>query len=606
MSQDLPAVMPDAFSELGLAEPLLRALDSAGYSEPTPIQARMIPHVLAGRDVVGQAQTGTGKTAAFALPLLNQLKPAKKVTPQVLVLAPTRELALQVSEAFKSYGANLKHLRVLPIFGGQEYSGQLQQLERGVQVIVGTPGRVMDHIRRGSLNLATIRTIVLDEADEMLKMGFLEDVEWILGQAPAERQIALFSATMPESIRRIAATYLTEPVEISIRDTTVTAATISQHCLIAGGFQEKRQALVRILEAEPIDGMLVFVRTKMQTVELAEYLADQGHSCAALNGDIAQSQRLRTVEQLKAGKIDILIATDVAARGLDVERVSHVVNFDVPFDPETYVHRIGRTGRAGRHGKAILFLAPREKGMLRNIERATRQKIEMIDLPTAAEINTRRIAVYKQTITKTMATDCTFFAGMIADYCREHAVSVECVAAALAKMVQAGKPLLLPEDQRRPRMSEREETTGAGQRAKKERRTRRPGQDNLPPEEGMDRYRIEVGEIHGVRPGNIVGAIANEADISSEYIGRISIFEEHSTVDLPYGMPHQILRVLQGARINGRPMRTRREEASGGMEAAADNTAPDKNRKGKGKKTAKAIQRKGAGKRGPSAAAASR
>jgi len=550
------------FSELGLIEPLLRALNSAGYTEPTPIQAKMIPHVMAGNDVVGQAQTGTGKTAAFALPLLNQLKPTKKATPQILVLAPTRELAIQVSEAFKSYGANLNNLRVLPIFGGQEYAGQLQQLHLGVHVVVGTPGRVMDHIRRGSLKLSTIRSIVLDEADEMLKMGFLEDVEWILEQAPEKRQIALFSATMPDSIRRIAATHLNNPVEITIQNKTATAATISQHYLTTNGFNAKREALAKILEAETVDGMLVFVRTKMQTVELAEYISELGHSVAALNGDIAQSQRLRTVEQLKSGKLDILIATDVAARGLDVERVSHVVNFDIPFDTEAYIHRIGRTGRAGRQGRAILFLTPRERTMLKSIERATRQKIEQMALPTVSEINAKRIDAYKKTISETLDTDCSFFAGLINDYCRENGTPAELVAAALAKMAQGKTPLLLPEEPRREIRRERSVRAETGQKRSAEQRPRKGRQVGLPPEEGMDRYRIEVGEVHGVKPGNIVGAIANEADISSDYIGRINIFEDYSTVDLPYGMPHQVLRLLHGARINGRPMRVRRDEES--------------------------------------------
>jgi len=561
MSKDYLSALPADFSELGLIEPLLRALESAGYAEPTPIQAHIIPHVMAGRDVVGQAQTGTGKTAAFALPLLNRLQPTRNAAPAVLVLAPTRELAIQVSDAFKNYGRNLKHLRVLPIFGGQEYTGQLQQLDRGVHIVVGTPGRVMDHIRRGSLDLSTIRSIVLDEADEMLKMGFLEDVRWILDQTPQEREIALFSATMPDSIRAIAATYLKNPVEIILREKTVTAPTIQQHYLITNGFNAKRTALARILEAESVDGMLVFVRTKIQTVELAEHISELGYAVAALNGDIAQNQRLRTVEQLKSGKLDILIATDVAARGLDVERVSHVVNFDVPFDTEAYIHRIGRTGRAGRHGRAILFLVPRERGILKSIERATRQKIEQMELPSVADINAKRIAQYKNTISETLATDCSFFASLVSDYCREHNTSHEMIAAALAKMGQGKTPLLLAEEEVVRERSRKKSRHPADVQAKPAAsRNPRKKTITLPPEDGMDRYIIEVGEIHGVKPGNIVGAIANEADINSDYIGRISIFEEYSTVDLPYGMPNQILRILRGARINGRPMRTRLDD----------------------------------------------
>ncbi|WP_136796326.1 MULTISPECIES: DEAD/DEAH box helicase [Desulfosediminicola] len=558
MSNDFLTIMPQDFRELGLTEPLLRALDSAGYTEPTPIQSKMIPHVLAGKDVVGQAQTGTGKTAAFALPLLSRIQPVKKARPKVLVLAPTRELAIQVSDSFKQYGTNMKQLRVLPIYGGQDYVGQLQQLDRGVHVVVGTPGRVMDHIRRGSLDLSTIESIVLDEADEMLKMGFLEDVEWILDQAPKERQIALFSATMPPSIRRIAVTHLNEPIEITIQNKTATASTISQQYLIVKNFQLKKEALNRILEIEEFEGMLIFVRTKMQTVELAEQLSDLGYSCAALNGDIAQSQRVRTVEQLKSGKLDILVATDVAARGLDVERVSHVVNYDVPFDAEAYIHRIGRTGRAGREGKAILFLTPRERSMLKSIERASRKRIEQIELPSVKEINQKRIAAYKNRITETLSGNCDFFSQLISEYCQETETSAEDVAAALAKIAQGKTPLLLKDlPKPAPRKNSRDQY-GEQERGKRsDRKVRGKKHENHNSQDGFDRYRIEVGEVHGVRPANIVGAIANEADISSEYIGRISIFEDYSTVDLPNGMPKPVLRMLQNVRVNGRLMRTR-------------------------------------------------
>lgn len=565
MSNDFLTVMPQTFSDLGLVDPLLKALDKSGYTEPTPIQAKMIPHVMAGQDVVGQAQTGTGKTAAFALPLLNQLRPNKKARPTVLVLTPTRELAIQVCEAFKTYGANMSHLRVLPIFGGQDYTGQLQALQRGVHVIVGTPGRVMDHMRRGSLNLSTIQTLVLDEADEMLKMGFLDDVEWILEQAPEERQIALFSATMPHSIRKIAGTYLNDPIEITIKSKTVTASTITQSFLTTSGFNAKRVALGRILEAEDFDGMLIFVRTKIQTVELAEYITELGYSCSALNGDMVQNQRLRTVEQLKAGKLDILIATDVAARGLDVERVSHVLNFDIPFDTEAYIHRIGRTGRAGRTGKAILFLTPRERSMLKSIERATKQKIDQMQLPSISAINTKRIAQYKNTISETLASDCSFFAKLIEEYCQENDTPPEIVAAALAKMAQGKTPLLLKEEPRkefsRDRDQRRNNRNDESRRNNKDRNPRKPRPQIGPVEDGMDRYRIELGETHGVKPGNIVGAIANEADISSDYIGRIAIFDDYSTVDLPYGMPKEVLKLLHGVRINGRPMKARKDDS---------------------------------------------
>ncbi len=425
-----------SFTDLQLKEPLLKALEKRGYTTPTPIQAKMIPQVMAGNDVVGQAQTGTGKTAAFALPLLDQLTVEKKVRPQILVLTPTRELALQVAESFKEYGQFMKKLRVLPIYGGQEYGHQLKQLNRGVHVIVGTPGRIMDHIRRGSLNLSALKSLVLDEGDEMLNMGFLDDVEWILEQTPAKKQVALFSATMPKSIRKIASKYLTNPIEITIKNRTATASTISQHYLFTNGYKAKQESLERILEAESFDGILIFVRTKIQTVELSEHLSSRGYLCSPLNGDIPQSQRLRTVEHLKSKKIDILIATDVAARGLDVERISHVINFDVPFDTEAYIHRIGRTGRAGRNGKAILFLQSRERSMLKSIERTTRQKIQTMKLPSESEVQALRIEEYKKQITATLATDCTFYSKLIEDYCQETAIPVQQIAAALAKMSQ--------------------------------------------------------------------------------------------------------------------------------------------------------------------------
>ncbi len=559
MSKDYLSILPDSFSELELNEPLLKALVKSGYTSPTPIQAKMIPHVMAGRDVVGQAQTGTGKTAAFALPLLHQLNPGKKARPQVLVLTPTRELAIQVAESFQTYATFMKHIKVLPVYGGQDYAFQLQHLKRGVNVVVGTPGRIMDHIRRGSLNLTEIQSLVLDEADEMLKMGFLDDVEWILEQAPAERQIALFSATMPATIRRIAQKHLNNPVEITIKDKTATAPNISQSYLLTQGFRNKTESLERILEVEQFEGILIFVRTKIQTVELAEHLAELGHACGPLNGDIPQNQRLRMVEQLKSGKLDIVVATDVAARGLDVERISHVINFDIPFDTEAYIHRIGRTGRAGRNGKAILFLSSRERSMLKSIERATRQKIEMMKLPTIAEINARRIESYKNQITTTLATDCSFFVNLIEEYCQKNDLPVTQVAAALAKMGQEKSPLLRPEPKHFKEMKKGSGRSDRVQRRKVDSSMSKKRRIHTGPEEAMDRYRIEIGSSHGVKPGNIVGAIANEADISSEHIGRISIFDNYSTVDLPYGMPSQTLRLLQKTRIHDKTLRIRKE-----------------------------------------------
>lgn len=547
-----------SFDAMGLPQALLQAVADAGYEIPTPIQERMIPPMLAGRDVIGQAQTGTGKTAAFALPLLARLELGQRPEPQLLVLTPTRELALQVAESFTAYGRHQKGLEVLAIFGGQDYASQLRRLQRGVQVVIGTPGRVMDHMRRGTLKTETIHSLVLDEADEMLKMGFLDDVSWILEQLPNRRQTALFSATMPDSIRAIAATYLKEAVSVTIGSKTVSAQTVNQRCLITNGLAAKQSALEKLLEAEPCDGVLVFVRTKLQTVELAEHLVALGHAAAALNGDIQQSQRLRTVEQLKAKKIDILVATDVAARGLDVERISHVINYDIPFDTESYIHRIGRTGRAGRSGEAILFVSGRERHLLRAIEQATRQKITMAELPTVATINERRIALFKERITRALTADTSVFEKLVGEYLRENEVSGEKLAAALAAMAQGERPLLLAEPDPLPAPARLRPVATHNRPS----RTRQADLQ-LPPEEGMERFRIELGSEHGIKPGNIVGAIANEADINSRHIGRIAIYDTYSTVDLPYGMPEHILRLLHKSRVGSRTLRLQRcaEEA---------------------------------------------
>ncbi len=549
-----------SFSDMGLGAPLLQAINEAGYESPTPIQEEMIPHMLAGKDVVGQAQTGTGKTAAFALPLLTNLLPDKARNPQILVLAPTRELAIQVAEAFESYGKHIKDLRILPIFGGQDYTIQLKQLQRGVQVIVGTPGRVMDHIRRGTLKTETIHSLVLDEADEMLKMGFLEDVKWILEQLPGRKQTALFSATMPKSIREIAQKYLNAPVEITIKTKTVSAQTINQRCLITNGLAAKLNALSRILEAETFDGILVFVRTKIQTMELAEQLVALGYAAAPLNGDIQQSQRLRTIEQLKAKKIDILVATDVAARGLDVERISHVINYDIPFDTEAYIHRIGRTGRAGRSGEAILFINGRERSMLKSIEQATRQKIQMVDLPSTAVINKKRIDAFKEKITTALQADTSLYRTLVNDYLRETSIGPEQLAAALALLAQGGRPLVLdePKSLETAAAEQRYSTRNKAGAESKFGNNRRPTNVQLPPEEGMERFRIELGSEHGIKPANIVGAIANEADINSRHIGRIAIYDSYSTVDLPCGMPDDILRLLHKIRVGSKTLRLQR------------------------------------------------
>jgi ATP-dependent RNA helicase DeaD len=543
------------FNELGLAKPVLKVLDDVGYETPTPIQALTIPHVLAGKDLLGQAQTGTGKTAAFALPLLSRIDLNKR-TPQVLVLTPTRELAIQVAEAFQRYASRLKGFHVLPIYGGQAYGGQLRQLERGVHVVVGTPGRVMDHMRRGTLKLNLLDCLVLDEADEMLNMGFIDDVEWVLEQIPSGSQILLFSATIPRVIRKIAQKYLNNPEEITIQVRTMTADTINHRFWMVSGLH-KLDALTRILEAESFDGMLVFVRTKTATLDLAERLEARGYATAALNGDIAQKIRERTIEQLKTKKLDILVATDVAARGLDVERISHVVNYDIPYDAESYVHRVGRTGRAGRSGEAILFVAPRERHLLKAIEKATRQKIQMMKLPSTEAINDKRIARFKQRITDTLAAEgLEFFSELMEQYRQEHNVPALDVAAALAKLLQGKKPLLLEKKALEKPRSERK-------LPEEKRSQRRSPRKETVPEQGLERFRIEVGARHGVKPANIVGAIANEAGLDGEFIGRIDINDEFSTVDLPEKMPQNILRALKKVWVAGQQLKISRKTGSG-------------------------------------------
>ena len=436
-----------AFSDLGLSAPVLEALAEVGYESPSPIQAATIPVLLAGKDMIGQAQTGTGKTAAFALPLLSRIK-VRTGPPQGIVLVPTRELAIQVAEAFQKYASRIKGFHVLPIYGGQSYTPQLMSLKRGAHVVVGTPGRVMDHIKRGTLDLGGVTCVVLDEADEMLQMGFVDDIEWILEQTPDTRQVALFSATLPAPIRRIAQKHLREPVEVTVASKTSTATNIRQRYWIVSGVH-KLDALTRILEAEAFDGMLVFTRTKQSTVELAERLEARGFAAAALNGDMQQKDRERTVARIKGGQLDILVATDVAARGLDVERISHVVNYDVPYDTESYVHRIGRTGRAGRNGEAILFITPRERNMLRYIERATRSPLEPMDLPTIADVNEQRVARFRQRITEALAAgQADPFRSLIEEFEREHDVPAIEIAAALASLLQGGSPLLLKEKAR--------------------------------------------------------------------------------------------------------------------------------------------------------------
>ena len=596
MSTDTSTDVEVSFKDLALNKSLLKILDEVGYESPSPIQAKTIPLLLEGRDIIGQAQTGTGKTAAFALPLINNLD-LKQKDPQLLVLAPTRELAIQVAEAFQKYATYMKGFHVLPVYGGSDYSGQIRALKRGVHVVVGTPGRVMDHIRKGTLKLGNLSTLVLDEADEMLRMGFIDDVEWILEQTPEDRQIALFSATMPQQIRRIATKYLNDPEQITIKTKTATVDTIRQRFWPVSGVH-KLDALTRILEAEDFDAMIIFVRTKNSTVELADKLSARGYAATALNGDIAQNQRERTIKNIKSGKLDILVATDVAARGLDVERISHVVNYDVPHDTESYVHRIGRTGRAGREGDAILFVAPRERRMLNAIERATRKKIEMMELPSTEIINDKRIDKFKQTITDTLANeDLALFSQLIEQYQQEHNIPALEIAAALAKQLQGDAEFLLSnKPQRKARSRDDWDKEGSGRRERpvrdrparnrsersdgerSPRRERQPQDSAM--DEGMERFRIEVGHKHQVKPGNIVGAIANEADIESKYIGRISIYDDFSTVDLPEGMPKELLYTLKKVWVSGQQLKISRDSKAG-------KTAKPENRKSGDRDTAK-------------------
>ena len=544
MTKPKPATT--TFREMKIAEPLLTALDEIGYETPSPIQAQAIPHLLKGLDLLGHAPTGTGKTAAFALPLISRLDMQDKNV-QIMTLTPTRELAIQVAEAYQRYAHHIKGFHVLPIYGGQEYSGQIRQLKRGVQVVVGTPGRVMDHMRKGTLKLGGLQAMVLDEADEMLRMGFIDEVEWILDQTPKDRQMALFSATMPKEIQRIARRHLNDPQEVSIKARTATAETIRQRYWQVSGFH-KLDALTRILEVENFDAILMFVRTKTATTELAEKLEARGYAAAAMNGDMAQAHREKTVERLKRGSLDILVATDIAARGLDVDRISHVINYDIPYDTEAYIHRIGRTGRAGRSGEAILFVAPRERRMLAAIERATRQKISRLELPTTETVNNKRIADFKQKITDTLAGgEMAFMQNLVEQYRNEHDVPALDIAAALAKMSIGDKPLLLSPDKERP--PRRKDDTSAPRGKKRRDKT------STEPDSDKERYRIDVGHEHGVKPGNIVGAIANEAGLAGEHIGQISIEKNYSLVDLPAGMPRDIFMDLKKVRVCGRPMK---------------------------------------------------
>ncbi|SFK31612.1 DEAD/DEAH box helicase [Methylophaga sulfidovorans] len=557
-----------SFSELGIAPAIVKAIKEAGYETPSPIQAQSITPLLEGRDLLGQAQTGTGKTAAFSLPLLSRLNDRQK-TPQILVLTPTRELAIQVAEAMQGYGRHMKNFHVLPVYGGQSMGIQLRQLQRSPQVIVGTPGRILDLIRRGKLPLEDLKALVLDEADEMLRMGFIDDVETILKETPENRQVALFSATMPKPIHRVAQRYLKDPVDVHIKSKTSTVDTITQRYWQVTGLH-KLDALTRILEVEDFDGMIIFVRTKNATVDLSEKLEARGYASSPLNGDMNQALREKTIERMKAGKIDILVATDVAARGLDIERMSHVVNYDIPYDTESYVHRIGRTGRAGRKGEAILFVSPREKRMLSAIEKATKQTITRMQLPSSEDIADRRVMTFKQELTQTIESqDLAFFENLIRQYQEEHNADPIEMAAALAFQVQKTRPLNPPvvhSERKQPR--ERVERAERGDRPERANRGERGMRSERPPraersprrqashqaEEGMKTYRIEVGTEQNVEPKHIVGAIANEAGMDSRMIGRITINQDHSLVDLPDGMPKDIFQHLRKVWVNNKQL----------------------------------------------------
>ncbi|MFT5084844.1 MAG: ATP-dependent RNA helicase DeaD [Lentisphaeria bacterium] len=569
------------FSDLNLPETLLSALSEVGYETPSPIQAATIPHLLAGKDIVGMAQTGTGKTAAFALPILANID-VKKNTPQALVLCPTRELAIQVAEAFQSYASKIRGFHVLPIYGGQDMRGQLRGLERGAHVVVGTPGRLLDHLQRKSLNLSNLKTLVLDEADEMLRMGFIDDVESILKTTPPTRQVALFSATMPSAIRRVAEKYLKSPEEVRIETSVTTNENIDQSYWLVCG-TNKLDALTRILEVEMFDGMIVFVRTKTATVELADRLNARGYSAAPLNGDMNQSARQRAVEQLKNGGLDILVATDIAARGLDVERISHVMNYDIPYDEEAYVHRIGRTGRAGRSGKAILFVAPRERRLLRSIEKTTRQTIKQIELPTRDELINKRAQDFKTSVTEAMSAGASsMFQKIVTELCAEQEASAKDIAAALVYLAQKDRPLVPPKEKKvhESKISKdfSESRSSRDKRPERSSSTRKSRSDDGP-DADMERFKIAVGHNDKVTPREIVGAIANEAGIEGRFIGQIKIQDTFSTVDLPSGMPKATFETLKKIRVCQKPLNIEKFSDQAPRKPSSFSGAPGKSKK---------------------------
>ena len=554
LSDSPPEAASTTFADLQIHPKVMRAIADVGYESPTAIQAATIPALMAGTDVVGLAQTGTGKTAAFAIPILSKIDVTNKAT-QALVLAPTRELALQVAEAFSRYGAHLPQINVLPVYGGSSYTVQLAGLRRGAQVVVGTPGRVIDHLERGTLDLSHVDYLVLDEADEMLAMGFAEDVERILSETPEYKQVALFSATMPPAIRKITTKYLHDPFEVASKAKNATAENITQRYIQVAG-PRKMDALTRILEVEPFEAMIIFVRTKQATEEVAEKLRARGFSAAAINGDIAQAQRERVIAALKKGGakgIDILVATDVAARGLDVERISHVLNYDIPHDTESYVHRIGRTGRAGRSGNALLFVSPRERHMLKAIEKATRQTLTEVELPSVEDVNAQRVAKFADSITDTLGgSGIELFRRLVEDYEREHDVPMADIAAALALQARDGEAFLLSPEPPPQRRERNERDSERRDRPDKPRQTR-----------DFATYRISVGKRHRIGPGAIVGAIANEGGLHRSDFGHIAIGPDFSLVELPVKLPHATLKKLEQTRISGVLIELRPERSSG-------------------------------------------
>ena len=576
-----------SFAELGLNPEIVSVLDSLGYEAPTPIQQQSIPVLLEGHDLLGQAQTGTGKTGAFALPLITKVD-LKVRNPQVLVLCPTRELAIQVAEAFQTYARGYKGFHVLPIYGGQSMQFQLRQLQRGVHVIVGTPGRVIDHLKRGSLTLESIKAVVLDEADEMLKMGFIDDIEWILQQSPEEKQTALFSATMPAPIRRVANNYLKNCREIKIHTKTSTVETIRQCYWNVSGLH-KLDALTRLLELEPIDAALIFVRTKTATVELVEKLEARGHSCAALNGDLNQALRERTIDRVKKGDLNVLIATDVAARGLDVERISHVINYDIPYDTASYVHRIGRTGRAGRQGTAILFVSMREQRMLRAIEQATRQKMELLKLPSKEDVYQHRIQRFSNTLTEILEKqDLTMYRDVMDRITAERACEPNDLLAALCYLAQKDAPFVSEEsreskesdagnrDARRgsDRRFESSHERNPRERNRRDSRELRESRGPRPTDVDLVTYRLEVGRDHGATPANIVGTITRVANLRGDTIGYIKLHDDHSTVQLPDGMPDEVFKKLERTEINGAELRLTLAEREASRHDGRDDVLP--------------------------------